>query len=166
MFNYVYHVAHIFSTLSCNWKFVPFDYLQFPNPPITPTPHNPSLSLITINLIFFSEFACFWSVTDLQHCWFLVYNMIWYFYTFQNDQRRKCSYHLSPHKDITLLFTIFPTLYILSLCFIYFVTGSLYLLIFLTYCTNPPTHLPSGNYLFVLFLLSYVCLCFPFRFHI
>ena len=31
-----------------------------------------------------------------------------------NDHHDECSYHLSPYKDVTLLLTLFPTLYISS----------------------------------------------------
>ena len=64
--------------------------------------------------------------------------VIWYFYTLQNN-RHKSSYHLSPYKVITMSLIIFPVLYILSPWLIYFVIGSLYLLIFLTYFTHLPT---------------------------
>lgn len=51
----------------------------------------------------------------------------------------KCSYHLSPQQIITLLLTVFPLLYLSSFCVIYFITGSLYLLIPFTYFTCPST---------------------------
>ena len=49
-----------------------------------------------------------------------------YFHTLQNDHHNKYSYHLSPYRDITLLLTIFPTLYISSLWLICLVIESLY----------------------------------------
>lgn len=59
-------------------------------------------------------------------------------------------------------------LYIISLRLIYFVTGSMFLLIPFTYLAHPPTPLLSGdhqfilcNYDFVLGILELVCL---FRF--
>ena len=73
---------------------------------------------------------------------FQVYNIvIWYFYISQNDHHDKSSYYLSPYKFIMILLTISPMLYISSLWLIYFVTGSVYLLISLT-CFTPPS-LPS-----------------------
>ena len=84
---------------------------------------------------------------------FLVYNiLIQYFYTLQNDHQGKSSYHLSPYKDNIFLLTIFPTLYISSLWFIYFVSGSLYLLISLTYFSRPPIPILTGNYLSILYI--------------
>ena len=47
--------------------------------------------------------------------------MIWDFYILQNDYHNKSSYHLSPHRDITLLLTIFYLVYISALWLIYFV---------------------------------------------
>ena len=64
----------------------------------------------------------------------------------QNDHHDMSSYHVSPYKVITLL-TIFTVLYIISLRLIYFVIGSLYLLISFTYLPTS-TLLPSGNHLF------------------
>ena len=74
-----------------------------------------------------------------------------------NDHPNKSNYYLSPYNDITLLLTIFTTLYILSLRLIYFVAGIFYLLISLTYLTHPPTPLPSGNHLFVLCIYDSFC---------
>ena len=83
--------------------------------------------------------------------------VIRYFCTLQNKHpHRKSSCHLSPYKVTTILLTI---LYSPCCTFhpcdwlIYFVTGSLYLLIFLTYFTHPLTPLPSDSHLFVL------CIC-------
>ena len=47
--------------------------------------------------------------------------MIWDFYILQNDHHSKSSYHLSPHRDITLLLTILYLVYISALWLIYFV---------------------------------------------
>ena len=58
-------------------------------------------------------------------------------------------------------------LYISYLCFIYFVTGRLYLLISHTYFSHPRTPLPSGNHLFVPFIYDSVSVSFIFfRFHV
>ena len=79
----------------------------------------------------------------------------------------KSSYHLPPHKVITILSAIFPTLYISSLGLFYFITGSLSLLTSLTYFSHPTTPLPSGNHLFVLCIydsVSVLCLFFFFFF--
>ena len=62
--------------------------------------------------------------------------MILYYYIWQNDHPNKSSYHLSSYKDVAILFTTFPMLYISSQWLICFVTGSLYLLISLTYFTH------------------------------
>lgn len=46
---------------------------------------------------------------------FQVYKrVIQYFYTLQNDHYNRSGYHLSLYKFITILLTIFPTLYITS----------------------------------------------------
>ena len=58
--------------------------------------------------------------------------VIQYFYSFQNDHHSNSSYHLSPYRDMLLL-TILSTLWFLSTWLIYFVTQSLYLLIYITY---------------------------------
>ena len=74
---------------------------------------------------------------------------------------------MSPYKNIAYLLTIFFTLYISCLWFIYFAAGNLYLLISLTYFL-PPTPLPSSNHLFILGIYNSVsvllCLfsCFIF----
>ena len=62
-------------------------------------------------------------------------------HTFQNDRYDKSSYHLSPYKDIISLLTVSPMLYIPYSWFIYFVTGSLYLLVSLNYFSHLPTPL-------------------------
>ena len=80
-----------------------------------------------------------------------VYNVvIHYFYTLQKHHRRQSSYHLSPCKVITVLLPVFPMLYISFPWLIYFVRGSFYPLISLTYFTHPLTPQPSSNHLFVL----------------
>ena len=76
--------------------------------------------------------------------------MLWYFYALQNDHHDKSSYHLSLHKDITLLLTIFPVVYITSPWLVCFITDSLYFLIPFTYFTQSSTPFPSGNHQFVL----------------
>ena len=52
----------LYTYLSCNWQFVPFDCLH-------PIPIPPPPLLVTTNLISFSVtlFACFGSIIDLQH---------------------------------------------------------------------------------------------------
>ena len=73
-----------------------------------------------------------------------------YLYTLQNDHHDKSSYHPSLHKDIALLLTRFPVLYITSPWLVCFITGSRYFLISFTYRTQSSTPLPSGNHQFVL----------------
>ena len=85
-----------------------------------------------------------------------MYNIvIWHLYTLWDDHR-KFSYHLSPFKVITTLLTIFPILYITSPWLIYFITGSLCLLIPFTYFTHPP--IPCQPPVCSLYL--WVCFCF------
>ena len=72
------------------------------------------------------------------------------------------SCHLLPCKDVTILLTIFLMLYIPSLRFIYFVAGSLCVLIPFTYFTPVPTPLLSGNHQFVLCVYEAVSLLFCF----
>ena len=80
-----------------------------------------------------------------------VYNaVIHYFYTLQKHHRSQSSYHLSPYKVITVLLPVFPMLYISFPWLIYFVRGSFYPLISLTYFTHPLIPQPSSNHLFVL----------------
>ena len=99
---------------------------------------------------------------------FHVYNkVIQYFYILQNDHH-KSSYFLSPYKIILILLTILPILYLTTLWLIYLVTGSLYLLIFLTYFI-PPFH-PSlffgtSNFISLSMSLFLLCLFFCFDFY-
>ena len=88
-----------------------------------------------------------------------LYNIvIRYFYTFQTDHHDTFTYYVSPYKDLTYLFIVFPTLDILYPWLIYFVTGSFYILISLTYFFPPATPLLSGNHLFALCIYN----CFFF----
>ena len=73
-------------------------------------------------------------------------------FLYTTNDHHKSSYHLAPYKVNTLLLTILPLLYVSPLWLIYFVTGSLYLLISLTYFTHPTNPLPSGSHLFVLWV--------------
>ena len=76
----------------------------------------------------------------------------------QNNQHDMSSYHLSLYKVNTILLALFPLLYITSSWFIYFITGSLYLLIPFTHFAHPPTFLPSSNQHFVLSMnVGFVC---------
>ena len=72
------------------------------------------------------------------------------------------SYHLSPHKVITILLTIFPVLRITS-PWLYFITGSLYLLIPFTDSawTQPANPFPLWQPP-VCFLYLWDCFCFVF----
>ena len=93
-----------------------------------------------------------------------------YLYTLQNDHHDKSSYHPSLHKDIALLLTRFPVLYITSPWLVCFITGSRYFLISFTYRTQSSTPLPSGNHQFVLRIYDSVSVLsapffFFFRFH-
>ena len=54
----------------------------------------------------------------------------------------KSGYHGSPYKVITILLTVFPMMYIIFPRLNYFITGSVHLLISLTYFTHPPASLP------------------------
>ena len=67
----------------------------------------------------------------------------------------KCNYHLSPCQVIKVLLTIFPMLYFLSLWSIYFITGSLYLLITFAYFIYPPI-LPAKDSLRTLVCLMHI----------
>lgn len=49
-----------------------------------------------------------------------------YLYTLQSDHHSKSSYHLSLHKDIALVLTMFPVLYITSPWLVCFITESLH----------------------------------------
>lgn len=65
---------------------------------------------------------------------------------------------------ITLLTTVFPVLYFMSMCIMYFITASLYLVIPFTSFSLPPT-LSSGNHQFIMciyesFLFLFICFCF------
>ena len=69
---------------------------------------------------------------------FQTYLVIQYFYTLDSYDYDKCSYHLSSHKAIPILLALFPMLYIAATWLIYFIIGSLYLLISFTYFTCSP----------------------------
>ena len=84
-----------------------------------------------------------WPATTLCQSW--VHNLvIQYFGTSQNHHHDKPSCPLSPYKVITMLSTVFSMLCISSPWLIYFVTGCLYHLTSLTYCSHPPT--PDDSY--------------------
>ena len=127
-------------------------FIQFPSPS--------PVSLITTNLI------CFPMTLFLRYNWptlceFLVRDIvIQCFRPLQNDHNGKSSYHLSSHKDTRWLSTLLPTLNISHLWLIYFVTGSLYLLISLTYFSLPtsPCQLPVCS--------LYDCFCFVMLLHL
>ena len=70
----------------------------------------------------------------------------------------KVSNHLSSYKIITILLTIFPMLYNVSLCLTYVMTRNLYFLMPFAYFVQPPIFLCSGNYLCSL----YLSVCFHF----
>lgn len=71
------------------------------------------------------------------------------------------SYHLSPHRDITQLLPILPTLYISNPWLIYFATGSLYLSTPLTYSSASPTLSPLAT--ICLSSVSLTLLLFSFK---
>ena len=110
-----------------------------------------------------------WSIIDLQH-----YVSPWY-----RTQWLDISIHYKMITILSLVTICHHTkvlhcywlsspccLYISFLWLIYFVTGSLYLLVSLTYFTHLPTPLPTGNHLFVLCIYDFVsvllCLFFCF----
>ena len=88
--------------------------------------------------------------------------MIWHLHTLWNDHHNKPSNHLSTHKVITILLTLF--FYAIYYILIYFITEHLYLLIHLIISFIPPTFSPLATansfsmamilLLFVLFLDS------------
>ena len=94
---------------------------------------------------------------------------IWQFCTLLSSHHAKYSPHLSPYNIITTLLTIFPMMYFSSLWLIYFITGSLWLLIPFNYFAYSPTPFSFGNHQFVLCIYKsvsdFVCSLF-FRFHI
>ena len=75
---------------------------------------------------------CYWNIFDIQQYKYQVYNIV----IDINYHNSRSSYHMSAFKDIIILLTIFPELFISSLWLIYFITGSLYLLIILTCFTH------------------------------
>lgn len=79
------------------------------------------------------------------------------------DHHHKFSNHLSPYKIIIILLAFFPMLYITSLYLLYFLNGSLYLLLRFTFFTHSPTTLPSGKHQLILCIyesLSIFCCSF------
>ena len=80
------------------------------------------------------------------------------FYTLWDDPHNRTSCHLSPYKVILIL-TIFPVLYVSSPCLIYFIMGSLYLLILLVWCPCPQP-LPSCNQQYISCIYESVCVLF------
>ena len=133
--NYICHVVHYIPSayLSYNWKFVHFDCFH-PNPP----PNQPP-PLVTTNLISFSMslFICFWSITILCS-WFTKqwFNISIHFKIIITIKSSYLPFVNLPRYYIII--DIFPILYISYLWLIYFVTGSLYLLISLTYFSSTP----------------------------
>ena len=137
---------------SYNWKFVPFGYLHPILPLVLPTP---LLLLVTTNLISFSVslFLKYNWPTTLYY--FLVHNIvIQYFYTLQNDHHPK--FTMEGFWQYYWLYSLCYTFHLMT-CF---VTGSLYLLVSLTYFSYSPTPLLSGNHLYL-----WLCFCFMF-FHL
>ena len=91
----IFIILYIISiVLIYNWKFLRFDCLiQFPLLPPLTWPRVWSLFL------WISLFLKYNWYTTL--CWFLIYNIvIWYFYTFQNDDHNKSRCNTSPYKDL------------------------------------------------------------------
>ena len=135
--------------------------IQFSFPlPVTSGDHRSDL--------FFSEFV-FQSIIDLigqlhiSFLWTLWW--FWYFYSLQIDHHNKSSYHLLQHKYVTLLLTVFPMQCISSLLLIYFIPGSLYLLIFLTFLLIPvltSTSLSSVSVTLIL-MCFFVLFCFVYN---
>ena len=89
-------------------------------------------------------------------CYFMMYNMvvhqinlIWYFYSLQIYHHKNSSYHLLLCKDITSLFTIFPTLYISSPWLVYFIPRYIFLLISFKISFFLPPPPPGYNLLFL-----------------
>ena len=80
-----------------------------------------------------------------------------YLYILWNGHHNS-NYHLSPYNIIKILLTIIPMLYITSLWLMYFIIGSLYLLLPFTYFVCP--HSPSLWQLPVCSLYLWVCFCF------
>ena len=143
----------------CTWKLVHFDHLYSIPPPSTPHLWWPQIWLLFL-----------WVYLFLKHHWptplcqFLVHSVvIQYFYT-AHKEHHASSYHLPPYKDITLLLTISPMLYISFLWLIYFTTGSLSLFILLICFTHPYAHLCSSNDVFVSGISDSVSLCLFIRF--
>ena len=81
--------------------------------------------------------------------------VIRYLCTLQNNHHDQYSYYVSPYKVITILLTVFPMLYISLMWFIYFVIGSLYLLISFSYSPQPPPFRQPP----VCSLYLWVCFC-------
>ena len=134
--DYIYHVVHYMprTNLSYNWKLVPFDHLHL----IPPVLHPPS---VTTNL---RSFSVCWFVFEVELTYNIVLDttVIWYFYPFQNDGQGKSSYNMSPHKAITLLLTISPTLHMRYPRLTYSAMGSWYLFISITYFSSHPSPSP------------------------
>ena len=123
-----------------------------------------NLSLIVENIMSFFLFYC--NIVGIWF-WFWVYNtVIQYLYTKWNDLHDKFSNHLWPYKAISISLTMLSVLNVISLWFIYSMTGILYLLIPFTFSLSFPHHPPLWKppvcSLYLLqCLFCYVCLfCF------
>ena len=106
----------------------------------------------------------YWRIIGIQY-WFQGYSIVvQHLYTLWNDLHDKSRSHLSPYKVTTILLAIFPMLYIASPC-IYYMTGSLYVLILFTYFIHSPT--PSTLAIASLFSLClWVSFCFILFVHL
>ena len=75
----------------------------------------------------------FWSIIELQHdVSFGAKHSDLIFLYITKWSPYKSSYHQSPYKNSTLILTVFAILNISYPCLVYFVTGNLYFLVFLT----------------------------------
>ena len=116
--------------------------VQTPSPPQMHL--NPELLvalwLHLCNISIFLKYNFNWSITDLEHCLSSSLATSWFHVSVLRRMTTvmpRC--HLSPCRDIAVLFTVFPVLRISPLCLIYFATGSLFLLIAVNLLHSSPT---------------------------
>ena len=153
--NYIYQVVHYIPSVILSYfvtgsLYLFSTFIQFPLPP-NPISGNHKLEL------FVYGFVCFWSIIDPQKYVSSCYKTQRFDFSIHFKMITTTSYNLLPYKDITYLLTTLPTVYISYPWFIYFATGSFYLLtsphLFLSFPTAAPS---SDNNRFVLYIYNSV----------
>ena len=136
--------------VSYNWEFEHFDH--FHPIPITPTPPSGKHKFnFFIWVCLFVEFVYNAILVPGQHN-----DLIFLYITKMITTISLVT--ICHHTKIHYYWLYFPSCHFLSLWLIYFITGSMYLFISLTFLTHLHIPLPSGKHLFVLCMYDSVSL--------